>query len=167
MNRKLNITKIIFFIYCIFLIWLILFKMAFSFGDIQLFEGNRVINIVPFRYLTDVGSIHTKEVLMNIIVFIPMGIYLKMLTILSRNIILVGFLSSFTFEVCQFIFALGASDITDIITNTIGTILGVCIYSVFLKFFKNNQKLDKIINSIALILLLLIVGLIILLMIAN
>ena len=42
-------------------------------------------------------------------------------TISSKNIILVGFLSSFTFEVCQFIFALGASDITDIITNTITT----------------------------------------------
>ena len=70
MDRKINITETIFFLYCIFLIWLILFKMAFSFGDIQLFEGNRAINVVPFRYLTDVGSIHTKEVLMNIIVFI-------------------------------------------------------------------------------------------------
>ncbi len=167
MKRKLNVTKIIFLIYCLLLIWLILFKMTFSFRDIQWFSGTRSVNLIPFCYMTDVGNIQTKEVVMNVLVFIPMGIYLKMLTMSSKKAILFGFASSLLFEVSQFLFAIGASDITDIITNTFGTIVGVCLYVLLKKIFADKQKMDRIINGMAAIVLTLFGVLTVLLFLAN
>ncbi|MGO5093840.1 VanZ family protein [Clostridium sp. LCP25S3_F10] len=40
---------------------------------------------------------------------------------------------SLIFEVSQYVFGIGASDITDIITNTIGKIVGMGIYMVIKK----------------------------------
>ena len=47
----------------------------------------------------------------------------------------------------QLIFAIGASDITDLIGNTFGGIIGIAIYLIIRRLFKTN----KILNSIALI----------------
>ena len=58
---------------------------------------------------------------------------------------------SLLYEVLQFIFAIGASDITDIIGNTFGGILGITIYLIFLELFKTEFKANKIINTIALV----------------
>ena len=40
-------------------------------------------------------------------------------------------------------------DITDIITNTLGTICGIYLYSLFCKIFKDNNKVNKIFKIIA------------------
>lgn len=167
MERKLNVTKIIFAIYGLFLIWLILFKMAFSLDDIPWFSRTRSVNLIPFRYITDVGNIHTKEVVMNVIVFIPMGVYLKMLAVSSKKAVLLGAVSSLAFELSQFLFAIGACDITDIITNTLGTVVGVGLYALLRKIFRDKQKADRFINGAATIALIGFGGLLTLLILAN
>ena len=43
----------------------------------------------------------------------------------------------------------GASDITDIINNTLGGIIGLMIYKGIEKVFKNSVKAQKFINIIA------------------
>jgi glycopeptide antibiotics resistance protein len=52
-------------------------------------------------------------------------------------------------EVLQFIFAVGASDITDIINNTLGGIIGFLIFKVIVKLFSNRDKAHKFVNVIA------------------
>ena len=167
MNKTSKTTKIIFAIYCLILIWLVLFKMAFSFNDIPWFQSTRSVNILPFHYDTDVGSFHTKEVVMNLLVFIPMGMYLKMLTLSNKKVILFGLGSSFVFELSQFLLAIGASDITDIITNTLGTVVGVCMYVLLRKVFTDKQKIDRVINGLAIVVLTFFGILMTLLFIAN
>ncbi|MBZ6006972.1 VanZ family protein [Paraclostridium bifermentans] len=56
---------------------------------------------------------------------------------------------SLLFEVTQFIFGLGASDITDLINNTLGGAIGILIYFILIKIFKSDLKLNKFINICA------------------
>ena len=54
------------------------------------------------------------------------------------------------FEIIQFIFAMGRTDITDVFGNTLGGIIGIGIYVLLNKILKNRT--DKIINIITLVL---------------
>ena len=144
-QRKFKKPYILFGIYCILLIW---FKLSFSITQIEMMLGARSINFIPFYYENET-RFHYKEVLMNVIIFIPFGLYLKMIDIDSKKAIIYGLLFSFVMECCQFIFKLGASDITDILTNIFGTIIGVVLYSLFIKIFKNREKVDNVISFFA------------------
>ena len=52
-------------------------------------------------------------------------------------------------EALQYIFSLGASDVTDIITNTSGGIIGWILFKAIEKLFNNNVRAQKFINIIA------------------
>ncbi|WP_099974546.1 VanZ family protein [Lactobacillus terrae] len=67
----------------------------------------------------------------NILWFIPIGIFLPYLW--SKNmkfyhIVIYGALISLSIETLQFFLATGVSDIDDVITNTIGAIVGYILY---------------------------------------
>ena len=79
--------------------------------------------------------------------------------------ILLSAVLSLCFEVLQWIFALGASDITDLITNTIGGILGVVLFFILGKLFKGREVL--IVSIIGAILEGLLIVLLIILFINN
>ena len=152
MKRKENyLTKVLFIFYILALIWIILFKMQFSFKGLV---TSRSINLIPFGESIMVnGMIDVKEIIANVLIFIPFGIYISMLksewTFIKK--VGSGFIISFAVEILQFIFAIGASDITDIIGNTLGGIIGIGIFYAFYKVFR--EKAIKIINVVALILL--------------
>jgi glycopeptide antibiotics resistance protein len=56
---------------------------------------------------------------------------------------------SLLFELLQFVFAIGGTDITDFISNTLGGVAGIGFYIVFSKILK--KKTNKILNILALI----------------
>ena len=165
-KRKINITKILFGVYSVLLIWIILFKASFSIYDFIALSGEKSINLISFYYSTEV-NFHLREVIANMLIFVPLGIYLKMLDKGSKKVILFGFVFSILLEISQFIFGLGATDITDVITNTVGTILGVCGYVLLEKIFKNKEKINNVLRTIALIVTILFSLLMILLIISN
>jgi glycopeptide antibiotics resistance protein len=68
---------------------------------------------------------------------------------------------SLLFEVVQFIFAIGGSDITDLMGNTLGGIIGVGVYIVFCKLF--STKANKILNVLTSIGVIFLVALVLLL----
>ena len=72
---------------------------------------------------------------------------------------------SLVFEVAQWIFALGASDITDLITNTVGGALGTILYVSLRKLFKGKEV--KIVSIIGAVLEILFIGLLVVLFIEN
>ena len=164
-NKQYNLTRILFAVYTLILAWILLFKMSFSIDELY---KNRSINIIPFMSSVIVnGKIDTSEIINNIIVFIPVGIYVCMLkkdwSILKK--ISVGFFISLGIEVLQFVLAIGATDITDLIGNTLGGIIGIGVFYLFSKVFKN--KTNKIINILASIATILLIGLISILVLAN
>ena len=164
-NRQRNLTRILFAVYFLILVWILLFKMSFSLDELY---KSRSINLIPFMGSVIVnGRIYINEIIDNILVFIPLGIYICMLkedwSILRK--ISVGFFISLGIEVLQFILAIGATDITDLLGNTLGGILGIGVFYLFSKLFKN--KTNKIINTLALIATILLVSMISILLLAN
>ena len=152
-------THILFTIYIFLVIWIILFKFS-----IEQLPHFRSFNLIPFYYPNET-TYQIKEVLENMIIFIPFGLYLKTLNINSDRTIFLGFLLSLSLELSQYIFCLGASDITDLITNTTGVLVGVGLYYLLKKIFK--EKTNKIILALAAIVTILFVSLIIIILINN
>ncbi len=146
MDKKM--AKGVFFFHILLLIWLILFKLAIDPTEIP---AVRDLNLILFRnsyYLN--GYINFMELLFNIIVFIPVGIYLSILKpewTLTRKILFAAAIS-LTFEEIQFAAAIGYTDITDLVNNTVGGIGGIKIYEFLKKVWKDRT--ERILNSVIL-----------------
>ena len=106
------------------------------------------INYVPFSdWNIDRGGL-IRDVLLNIALFFPFGFLLQMINKNNKiNLlqIFIPFTTSISIEILQYIFSVGVTDITDVICNTLGAILGEISYLVFnIIFKKNNIKANKI-----------------------
>ena len=147
-NRKDNnstnkLTIVLFIIYLIALIWILLFKLGVRFS----YMANRSVNLIPFSR----GNNDVSEIVLNVMIFVPLGIYAGILFkrwIFGNNLFFF-FLISLIVEGLQFILRVGAFDITDIITNTVGGLIGLLIFKAIEKVFKNSVKAQKFINIIA------------------
>lgn len=164
--KNKRITSILLGIYVIVLTWIIVFKMQLSWN----FPYIRSINLIPFAESVIVnGKLYFAEIFYNLLVFVPIGAYLSMID-KDRKFyqkVIPIFLLSLIYETLQFIFHIGASDVTDIITNTSGGILGILFVNFLYKVFKNNEKVDKILNILAMICTAIIVVFLMLLIIVN
>ena len=142
MDKKTKTFLIILLaVYSAALTWIILFKMAVRLDDVG-FGTVRAWNLIPFRY-SEETSFHLTEVLENVIALVPLGVYLGMLKTGAWKAILIGAAASVTLEALQFALGIGAADVTDVITNTVGTAIGVGIYLLLTRVFKKREKLDK------------------------
>ncbi|MDV9862208.1 VanZ family protein [Clostridioides difficile] len=156
-SKKYNITKGLFIVYIIILTWIILFKLQFDVSSIETMNL-RSINLVPFAGSLIINNkVDISEIILNVAIFIPFGIYICMLKeewSFIKKVIPI-FITSLAFETLQYIFALGASDITDLIGNTLGGIIGIAVFMLLSKIFKNNTI--KIINILAFIVTIIVV----------
>ncbi len=144
-KEKTNIwLKSLLIVYIVLLTWIILFKLEFSIPSPYKIVH---IHLVPFYYENSYFPL--MGTFLNVLIFMPLGLYLKMLKIDNKAIIISGFAVSLIFELSQYILKIGLCDITDLITNTTGAILGLYLYVLFCKIFKNNDRLDRIIKIIA------------------
>lgn len=139
----------LFLIYFVVIIWVIIFKMSFSIHELTQL---RSINLIPYGDSAIVNQqVDFSEIYMNILAFVPFGIYLAMLkpnSAIVKLVAIVGF-TSLSIEVIQYLFAIGASDITDLIGNTFGGLLGILFNRVSVKILKSRQKTNKIFNILA------------------
>lgn len=167
-GEKTNfLVPILFIIYIMLLVWIILFKLEFSISKLDTY---RVINLIPFYYDNEIGmTFHLKEVLENVAIFIPFGIYLSMITCrLSFKVkVLLIFAVSFALEIFQYILAIGGTDITDLITNTCGGIIGICFYWLAVKIFRTKKRADSIIIILATVVTVAVIGMLAIILIAN
>ncbi|HBZ0369540.1 TPA: glycopeptide resistance protein VanZ1 [Clostridioides difficile] len=150
-------TKGLFIVYIIILTWIILFKLQFDISSLETMNL-RSINLVPFAGSLIINNrVDISEIILNVAIFVPFGIYVCMLKEEWRFIkkVIPIFITSLAFETFQYIFALGASDITDLIGNTLGGIIGIAVFMLLSKIFKNNTI--KIINVLALIVTIIVV----------
>lgn len=146
-SKKVTLGLLIF--YLIALIWIIIFKLQFSFENLP---HIRNINLIPFGESVIVnGKMDISEIIQNALAFIPLGLFVHVLweqkSFLKQFVPIIC--TTLLFEVIQFIFAIGATDITDIITNSLGGIIGIIIAIAISKMTRNNWV--KLINIISLI----------------
>ena len=112
-SKTNKLTKVLFVIYLIALLWIIVFKFNVPFSKLGYM---RSINLIPFNEsLVINGELDFREIIMNVVIFIPLGIYLVILLkkwTIGKKIFLF-FLISLICEIFQFILGVGASDITE------------------------------------------------------
>lgn len=167
MERKKGntLTIVLFFIYLIILTWIIVFKMQVTFADLGHYRN---INLIPFGESVIVNNrIDVSEMFMNVLAFGPMGVYLSMMEpgeSFLRKLLPIFFIS-LTYEVMQYVLAVGASDITDLIMNTLGGAVGIAVFYCIQKIFKENTV--KILNILALCGTLILIAFVGILVVSN
>ena len=105
------------------------------------------MNLIPIVNLMDYDS--KRDLLINLIgnfaMFIPTGV---MTPLIYRKIdsfwkvTLTGFLLSLSIEIIQLPFAVRASDVDDLILNTLGCMVGYGIYALVRKI--RNGSVDRV-----------------------
>lgn len=135
-GKKLVLTAFVFYI--VLLVWLVLFKLELGFGALYRY---RELILIPFYRpgASDMRAV-VGELVLNVAVFVPLGLLLSALELPKRAWarVLAGLLLSLVFETAQFFFALGTSDVTDLINNTAGTALGVLLFIPIRKKLKEK-----------------------------
>lgn len=144
-----KLTKTLCFVYVLVLVWMILFKMQIPFSQ---FGQRRSINLIPFAGSVIVdGKIYIQEIIDNVLIFVPFGVFVCMLgreTSWLQRLAPV-FFTSLTLETLQYILGIGATDLTDLITNTAGGLLGIGIFAVFSRIC--GEKVYLVLNIISLV----------------
>lgn len=165
MKKEQKITAVLLGIYAVLLTWIILFKMAPSMAEVP---HLRNINLIPYGESVIVnGKLDVSELIQNAIAFVPIGIYVSMLkpewSFGKKIIPALGI--SLIYEILQYAFAVGATDITDVINNTLGGMCGAVFYILVKKALGN--KAVKVLNILAVIGTVGLLGLMTLLIAAN
>jgi glycopeptide antibiotics resistance protein len=113
-------------------------------------------NFLPFheikRYLFAPGlptRLVLENLLGNIVLFIPLGIYLSLLFRRRFISLLLTATLSAAAELIQLHFALGSCDVDDIILNTLGGALGIALYFVLARLLNNEKRLRCVIAVLA------------------
>ncbi|HSX28377.1 MAG TPA: VanZ family protein [Candidatus Saccharimonadales bacterium] len=148
-----SLPRILLAVYLLFLLWLILFKTSVDVSSVLLGYQSRSLNLLPFAGFSR-GTV--REMFDNLVVFIPLGL---LLDINFRQITFwrkLGFVLSLSLvaEVTQYILAIGTTDITDVIMNTFGGLLGLGLYHFSSKWI-DTRKLNWFIGITLTILLVL------------
>lgn len=133
--------KLLLGVYLMVLLWLVLFK--FSFDIIAIIEHHqaRTLNLIPFA---GISRSSVREMVENVIVFIPLGLLFgvsgKTISFWRK----LGIISALSLgvEIIQFIFGIGVTDITDLITNTLGGFIGLGLYA-FSSKYTDSKALNR------------------------
>ncbi|MGN7478753.1 VanZ family protein [Solibacillus silvestris] len=131
--------------------WLVLIFYVFLIVDLVFFARGayRNINLMPFDMIMEQGF--SVNVWGNVLMFIPLGIYAayysKKMNGLKVLLFIIG--SSVFIEVVQFIFKRGATDIDDVILNTLGGVIGFAVYRLIVKLCRKRERADSVVQVLA------------------
>ena len=146
--------KTVLALYLLTLLWLVLLKTSLDLSsvlDLQM----RSLNLIPFA---DFSRVSLRGMIDNLIVFIPLGLLLSVnfkRVSFWRKLAFV-FIFSLTAEIIQFVLAIGVTDITDVVTNTLGGLVGLVLYGFGNKYV-DRDKLDRFIVAVITVLLILFI----------
>ncbi|MBR0434669.1 MAG: VanZ family protein [Lachnospiraceae bacterium] len=143
-KRSRIVSIILFLIYILLLTWIIIYKMDFMLTRMP----DRSLNLVPLQGTAKYhGHYDYKELFFNVIIFIPLGMFVSM-AIKRFNLVAAfcgGFFLSVIYEAVQYVLVCGVADVTDVITNTGGALIGGIVYLIIKAIFKKNHI--KVINT--------------------
>lgn len=143
--------------YLVILIRIVLFKQVALYNLFAAIGSmERTISIIPFKSLFDMinNNISVTRILENVVgniaIFIPFGLLFPIIQKdKSPKIMLYGLITSAIIEITQYVFALGSSDIDDLVFNTLGTIIGYVLYKIIRQ--KSRTDTSSIISIIILV----------------
>jgi len=114
----------LFVAYLVLLTWVVLWKLQMPYVG----EGAlRHIKLVPFVPTAEDGPSEPSEVIANVVLFVPFGLYLGLVAPSwpwwKLASVVAG--SSLALEVTQWVLSVGSGDITDLVVNTAGGLAGL------------------------------------------
>jgi glycopeptide antibiotics resistance protein len=120
-----RLLLVLFVVYLVLLVWIILWKLEVPYVGAAA-SLDRPIKLVPYFPSGDFNASDPLEVLVNILLFVPFGIYLGMLAPRLRWWPVAGILiaSSLVLETTQHLLSVGSFDLTDVIDNSAGGLIG-------------------------------------------
>ncbi len=105
----------------------------------------KAIHLVPFQTLHSLYK--TVQFGLNIILFIPIGFLLPMVLYQLKSVKmrawqmgLVAMVISISIEATQYMLSIGEAETDDVITNTLGAVIGFLIYKSFEKILRRMRK---------------------------
>jgi len=148
--RRRALLVVLFVVYLVLLAWIILWKLEVPYVGAA--AGlPRPIKLVPYVASGESGASKPLEAVVNILLFIPFGIYLRVLAPRWRwwqaAAVFVG--ASLLFETVQYLLSVGSADITDVIDNTLGGMLGLGLFSLARR--RLRERTDDLVTRILLI----------------
>lgn len=114
-------------LYLVLLTWVVLFKLELPFT-----ADDRAVKLVPFVSVGVVGASAPVEVVVNLLLFVPFGGYLGLLAQYRswwRSTLTVAG-TSVALEVAQYVLGVGRSDVTDVLVNTAGGLIGLGVVAL-------------------------------------
>ncbi|MBB6731366.1 VanZ family protein [Cohnella sp. CBP 2801] len=164
MNKQERIEKVFLYgvsiCYILFLFKLLLLSRV---SLLDLLNSHRTvwrsINLIPFHSIKEYifsNSVTIKKFAFanvggNIIIFIPLGIYLSLFKKNKRvitNLLFILILSLFI-EIIQGLLGIGASDIDDIILNCLGGFVGILGYKFLIFSLRDEKKVRTAISILS------------------
>ena len=147
--KKYSFKKII-----LLFIFAVYFSAVFSAVGIPSINSlivNAEFNLIPIIDVVSAPAEYLKNTILNILLFIPLGFFLPTIWNdyrTAKKTILTGLGTSFIIEILQ-IFTFRLTDIDDLITNTLGAVVGYYLYSRFseklhLKLSEENRQYEPI-----------------------
>lgn len=137
-NRQMRWTQVLLVLYLAILVWVILLKCQTSLEALGLMQL-RSTNLIPFGAPTEInGQPDYREAVLNLLAFVPFGMYLAALRPAWSwwKKLLPVFLFSLSVEVLQYGFAIGTSDVTDLLMNTLGGGFGLFVFFLWKKLLR-------------------------------
>ncbi len=155
------LSVILFALYLSLLVWVISLKCNlkvtitdtyYFFGAMTLREKLQFVKesfAVIFKsdiWKTD--PFDARQDILNVIVFIPFGIYTSYFAKRCKflNTVIPSVLLSFGFELLQLISNIGAFSAVDLVTNTVGALIGYLVYRLI---YKNSPKRIKALVTVS------------------
>lgn len=120
---------VLFVLYLALLVWVVLWKLEAPYlGGGAL----RRIKLVPFLPSDEDGASAPGEVLANVLLFVPFGVYLRLLAPSWPWWRIAGAAAgaSLILETAQYVMAVGSFDVTDLIVNTAGGAVGIALLAL-------------------------------------
>jgi glycopeptide antibiotics resistance protein len=120
-------SRVCLVLYVLTLLWLVLFKLSYDIPTILADHQTRSLNLIPF---VTFGQTGLSETVSNVIIFIPFGLLLSVtLKGIALGRLLLGIAGfSLVCEALQYLWAIGTTDLTDVVTNTLGGLTGLLVY---------------------------------------
>ena len=115
-----NLRKTV--LYCLFCLYISAVFALVGIPNVYYFRPEINLNLIPFRGMLE----DLSNGLLNIVLFVPLGLFLPMLWQRFRrpmNCIVLGLCFSLIIELLQML-TFRATDVNDLITNTAGTMVG-------------------------------------------
>jgi glycopeptide antibiotics resistance protein len=132
----------VFALYAAFLLKLLLFSRAPG--------SERSINLIPFASIAQYAFSHSPgtarvafaNVVGNILIFIPLGVYASWLRPRAAAWLTILKVASVSVavEIIQGVFAVGASDIDDVILNCVGGLIGILAFRLLSAILRGRSR---------------------------